>query len=160
MPSYHKPLHPPHPSQIYARPKNTKADFFKLYSSVNPRKIVIDNPINHEQPFKEKTSEITTQSLVLDTLMSQQLMGRLFVQRINNTPIFDGDHFRAMAKGSHKGFPDILVVKNGHIIFIEVKSNNGKQSEQQKEVEQLLLKQGAEYYLVRSLAFLIEKLKI
>jgi len=49
------------------------------------------------------------------------------------------------------GYPDITLFRNGKTIFVEVKTETGKQSEIQKYVQKQLESQGFEYYLVRSL---------
>jgi Holliday junction resolvase len=55
------------------------------------------------------------------------------------------------------GFPDIIAFKKGYDpLFIEVKTNKGKQSELQKYRQYELQKQGFDYHIVRS----VENLKI
>lgn len=65
----------------------------------------------------------------------------------------DGD---LQQKELKKGFPDILVLKDGKCIGLEVKTNVGKQSKEQKEMEKLMKEHGADYYVVRSLDEVIE----
>lgn len=103
-----------------------------------------------------KESEI--QSSIIDYLMLLENQGKLFLQRVNNTAIYDpiGRKFRSLAKGTKKGFPDILILKDGKCIGLEVKTNVGKQSKEQKEMEKLMKEHGADYYVVRSLDEVIE----
>ena len=49
------------------------------------------------------------------------------------------------------GMSDITLFKQGKTIFIEVKNENGKQSELQKHFQKVIEAQGFKYYLVRSL---------
>ncbi|MGL5798445.1 MAG: VRR-NUC domain-containing protein [Cetobacterium sp.] len=106
-------------------------------------------------------SEIEIQGMLIDYLMILENRGTLFFQRTNNNAIYDtkSSKFRRAAKGQKKGFPDIMVIKDGRTIGIEVKAENGRQSEHQKEIEHLFKKNGAEYYIVRSLKELKEILK-
>lgn len=103
-----------------------------------------------------KESEI--QSSIIDYLQLLENKGKIFMQRINNTAIYDpvGKRWRSLAKGTKKGFPDILVLKDGKCIGLEVKTNVGKQSKEQKEMEKLMKEHGADYYVVRSLDEVIE----
>lgn len=102
--------------------------------------------------FKEDSA----QSSIIKHLIGEMGKGKLFFQRTNNTPIYDANlnngegGFRAMPTGSHKGFPDILVIKDKRIIFLEVKSATGSQSDHQVKMQHWVEKQGAEYYIVRS----------
>lgn len=97
-----------------------------------------------------KESEI--QSNIIDYLQLMENQGKLFFQRTNNTPVFDPrtKKFRSLAKGQKKGFPDILVLMQGRTIGLEVKTDIGKQSKEQKEIEKQFKKQRAWYYVVRS----------
>ena len=98
-----------------------------------------------------KESEI--QSAIIDYLKILDQQGTLFFHRSNNNTVYDpiGKRFRSLAKGQKKGFPDILVLFHGKCIGIEVKTDTGRQSKEQKEIEKSFLKQGFEYYVVRSL---------
>jgi hypothetical protein len=81
-----------------------------------------------------------------------------FFWRNNNTPIYDATNkrFRAMPKHTMKGIPDIILVKNGQFIGFEVKSEQGKQSEEQKAFEMRCKLEGGLYHLVRSFQDVIE----
>lgn len=76
-----------------------------------------------------------------------------FGWRQNNTPIYDATRktFRAMPKYSLKGVADIIVIKNGTAIFLEVKRPKGKQSDEQVDFENMAKKNGAQYYVVTSI---------
>jgi hypothetical protein len=54
-------------------------------------------------------------------------------------------------KCSINGMPDLSMFRNGETIFVEFKTETGKQSELQKYVEKQLVDQGFKYYLIRSL---------
>lgn len=100
--------------------------------------------------------ETEIQSSIIDYLMVLESQGKLWFSRLNNIPPVNKTPggkmtFRALPKGSKRGIPDILVIKSGRTIALEVKTKTGKQSEYQKEVEENFKKQGQEYYIVRSL---------
>lgn len=50
------------------------------------------------------------------------------------------------------GASDLVVVLPGHVVFIEVKDENGRQSDKQKNFMQQVKLLGFHYYVVRSLA--------
>jgi hypothetical protein len=54
------------------------------------------------------------------------------------------------------GFPDCTLFKDGITIFVEFKSENGKQSELQKYQQIQLENQGFKYYLVNNLNYFKE----
>lgn len=54
-------------------------------------------------------------------------------------------------KTGKSGCPDITVCKNGKFIWIEVKTLKGKQTENQKQAEEQILKNWWDYHIVRSM---------
>lgn len=55
------------------------------------------------------------------------------------------------------GVSDLIIIKpNGQLIFIELKTETGRQSDSQKEFEQRVKLLGYEYHLIRSLKEFIE----
>lgn len=100
-----------------------------------------------------KESEI--QSEIINYLQILENQGKLFFHRMNNIPAVNKINgvikFRRLPTGAKRGVPDIIVIKNGKFIGIEVKTTTGTQSTYQKEVEKNIKKHGAEYYIVRSL---------
>lgn len=76
-----------------------------------------------------------------------------FFWRQNTTAIFERktNSFRPMPKYSMNGIPDIIVIRDGFFIGLEVKQPKGKQSENQKIFEKLCKENGAEYYVVTSI---------
>ena len=53
--------------------------------------------------------------------------------------------------GYIKGQPDLVAVMNNKVVFIELKTEKGRQSKEQKEVEQEIKNRGVDYIVVRSL---------
>lgn len=52
--------------------------------------------------------------------------------------------------GSHKGLSDFVVIKDGKVVFVEVKGERGRQSDAQKKFEQDITKHGACYCVCKS----------
>lgn len=79
---------------------------------------------------------------------------RYFFSRTNNTPIFDprSKTFRKMPKYALKGFPDIVVMHKGKVIFLEIKKKGGYQSKEQKEFEQNCINNNIEYHVIRDVS--------
>lgn len=103
-----------------------------------------------------KESEI--QSQIIDYLQLLENQGKLFLHRVNNISVYDPKirTHRVFPKGAKKGFPDIICLKDGLLIGLEVKTGEGKQSKEQKEIEKYFKKHGAAYFVVRSLEEVIE----
>lgn len=137
--------------------KSSALAFSKWLSEMEDKPI--DTSQNHEKKGREKSDEIQTQSTIIDYLELRALKGELFFQRTNNSPVFDGVHYRSMSKGQKKGWPDIICLIKGKFIAIEVKSSRGDQSTNQVEIEKLIIKHGGVYLLVRSLPFLEGKIE-
>lgn len=102
--------------------------------------------------------ETEIQSEIIDYLQLLENQGKLFLHRVNNMGVYDPKRkaYRVFPKGSKKGFPDIIIIKNGLLIGLEVKTGEGKQSVNQIEMEKEFKKHGAAYYVVRSLDEVIE----
>lgn len=73
---------------------------------------------------------------------------KIFHERINSGMIFANKY---AVKGATPGFPDILVLFKSRFIGLEVKTDKGKQNENQKNMESEIKKHGGEYYIVRSI---------
>ena len=102
--------------------------------------------------------ETQIQSSIIDYLQVLENQGKLFLHRVNNMGVYDPKRkaYRVFPKGAKKGFPDIIVIKNGFLIGLEVKTGKGEQSVNQIEIEKEFKKHGAAYYVVRSLDEVIE----
>lgn len=61
--------------------------------------------------------------------------------------------------GSLKGLSDLSAIKNGLTIYIEVKTEKGKQSDYQKEFQNEIENHGGKYILARKLEDIITFLK-
>lgn len=96
-----------------------------------------------------KESQI--QSIIIDYLIYMENQGKLFFQRTNNTPIYQENRFRRLAKGQKKGFPDIILCYRGTFVGLEVKTDAGKQSKEQVWNERKIKENKGYYFIVRSL---------
>jgi hypothetical protein len=80
----------------------------------------------------------------------------VFFVRLNNIPGLYVDasgqkRFRKMGKYARLGLADILAVRDGKAMFLEVKSETGRPSRDQLDFGQDAIAAGAEYRVVRSI---------
>ena len=66
---------------------------------------------------------------------------------------------RLKAEGLLVGFSDLIFIHNKEVIFIEVKSDKGKQTDNQKEFQRLVELQGFKYWVVKSASETLDKIK-
>lgn len=52
--------------------------------------------------------------------------------------------------GCRRGFPDLTAMKDGQTVYIEVKTETGRQSEYQKNFERICIEHGCRYIIARS----------
>lgn len=72
--------------------------------------------------------------------------------RSNNIPApLKGGGFRRLPKHTPRGLPDIVVIKQGQFIGLEVKKPKGKQSPNQIEFEKNVTAAGGRYHVVHSI---------
>jgi len=98
-----------------------------------------------------KESEI--QNTICEYLAIRERQKMLVFWRQNTIGTYDAKNksFRTPSRFSKSGIPDIIVIKAGKFIGLEVKSAIGKQSDNQKIIQLLLEANGGFYYVVRSL---------
>lgn len=97
-----------------------------------------------------KESEV--KKSVADYLQYQRNLGELIYFRLNaGSFIVTDGQYRRRIQGAPKGTADYLVVKDGQVIFLEIKSEKGKLSPEQIEFSKEVQKQKAIYFIVRSL---------
>jgi hypothetical protein len=93
--------------------------------------------------------ESSIQAAICDYLS----LRRHFFWRQNTVGLFDastGRH-RSMPKYSMSGVPDIILIRDGQFIGLEVKRPGGKQSEAQEEFERKVRFYGGQYHIVHSI---------
>lgn len=90
---------------------------------------------------------------IQDTICEFLTLEKIFFWRSNNTPIFDATKkvFRRMPKYARKGVPDITLIHQGEVKFIEVKRKGAKQSPEQLEFEKACKSHGITYILAYGL---------
>jgi hypothetical protein len=96
--------------------------------------------------------ETDIQSAILEYLA----LRRVFAIRINNIPATYIDksgarQFRRLPKHTPRGIADIFAINYGKPIFLEIKSDTGKQSADQRQFEVDAIRAGAIYAVVRSI---------
>lgn len=100
-----------------------------------------------------KQKEVEIQHTICEYLAFREKQRMLMFWRQNTNAMYDvskGIH-RRMPVHAKKGVPDIIVIKKGQFIGLEVKSATGRQNEDQRAFELFIKENGGFYYLVRSL---------
>ena len=92
------------------------------------------------------------ESQIVSAICDYLSLRKVFFYRQNNFPIWQKDHFRAMPKFTPKGLPDIVVIKNGKYIGLEVKRKGQNLREEQVAIGKLIMKAGGDYFMVRSIS--------
>jgi len=70
-------------------------------------------------------------------------------------------HFHILqGLGAFRGIPDMIAVKAGRVIFLEIKKPGGKLSEHQQRFKETMGGAGGEYYVVRSLEEIMKILEV
>ena len=106
-------------------------------------------------------TEADLKRAVIDYLEYGMNQGKWWFTRLNSGKAFvkrGGKEY--MIQLCDEGTSDLLVVKQGKAIFIELKSTKGKQSPAQGAFQKLIQMQGASYSIVHSLEELEELLGI
>lgn len=96
---------------------------------------------------KSVGSEIDIQNSICDYLS----LKHYFFWRQNTIAPFREGRWFSQPRYSMNGIPDIILIKNGKFIGLEVKKPKGKQSDNQKIFEERCKKAGGEYYIVTDL---------
>ncbi len=74
-------------------------------------------------------------------------------------PALTSKGWRTPVSADGKGFPDLNLVKKDRVVYIECKSEKGKQSPEQIEWEMAIRASGAEYFLFRPSDWLNDKVE-
>lgn len=95
-------------------------------------------------------TEIQIQSLAFKNLWNNrpELRGRVFAINQNSHNRIKGSMNKSL--GVLPGVSDMAYLVNGSVVWIEWKTESGKQSPDQKSFEQLVTRMGMRYFIVRS----------
>lgn len=95
-------------------------------------------------------SETEIQSAIIDTLTG---LGYI-VHRCNNGAVYSkkAQCFRKPGRGYIKGWPDLEVISDFRVVFVEVKDVGKKQAPAQKKIQEALEVLGFKYICVSSIA--------
>ncbi len=70
-------------------------------------------------------------------------------------------HFHILqGLGAFKGIPDRVAIKDGRVIFLEMKAPGKRQSEHQKKFQDRIEKTGGEYHVISSLEEIMKILEL
>ncbi len=101
--------------------------------------------------------EAELKSAVDDYLNILQNQGKVLFLRLNSGDFIEvRGETRRRVRGCPKGTADYIVIMPNRVIFLELKSDVGKQSKEQKEFQGKVEEQGALYYVVRSVDEVME----
>ena len=96
-----------------------------------------------------------------DYLQYQQNAGILYWDRLNSGDFIEvRGNTRRRIKGCRKGTADLIILKGGRTIFIELKSSKGRLRPEQTLFGELVQSQGCSYQVVRSLEELVDIIKV
>lgn len=82
-----------------------------------------------------------------------------FVWKNLDQPLFANGSYRRLRPGQIKGISDLIAIKNGRVLFLEVKSRKGRLSESQKQFGEQIINAGGEFHVVRSISDVEEIIK-
>ena len=90
---------------------------------------------------------------VLHSICDYLTVKKHYFWRNNTIPVFSKNNnaFIRMPKYSRTGLPDIIIIRDGFIIGLEVKTEKGRQSPNQVQCQKDWKEAGAEYWVVRSI---------
>jgi hypothetical protein len=91
----------------------------------------------------DRMTEAQLQSAIID------LAHALGYRAAHFRPALTSKGWRTPVSADGKGFPDLNLVKKDRVVYIECKSEKGKQSPEQREWEIAIRESGAEYFLFR-----------
>jgi Holliday junction resolvase len=80
--------------------------------------------------------------LTPENIVKRQIKDYLWIKGWFNFPLLQ-------SLGCYPGAPDRIAIKDGRVLFIEIKSATGKQSPYQKRFEKYVTACGGEYLLAR-----------
>lgn len=104
--------------------------------------------------MREKTEAKIQQEMYLyfnNTFCLKHHKNRCVIFSVPNDSSSKEETMRKLATGMLPGASDLIIIFPGKLIFVEVKTDTGRQSDVQKEFEKRVNALGFEYWLVRSL---------
>lgn len=95
-------------------------------------------------------NERNLQRQAVEYLNYQQNAGRLLFLRVNSGMIPIDAARRRMVRMAPAGFPDLIIFGQRRTVFVELKSDTGKQTPAQLEFERKAQAMGYQYVVIRS----------
>jgi hypothetical protein len=100
-------------------------------------------------------AKINPESVIQSAICEYLALRHVFFIRLNNIPGLYVDatgqkRFRKLGKYASAGMADILAIRDGMPVFLEVKSDKGKPSKDQTAFGTDAIYAGASYHIVRS----------
>ena len=111
-------------------------------------------------PKKRSSPEADIQKQIVNRLMIEERIGRLIFWHTPNgakLSMASASHFKAL--GMKAGVPDLIIVADGNIYFVEVKAEKGRLSDSQEQFLERMYQQGHFTAVVKSYQDAIEIFK-
>lgn len=128
---------------------------------MNLENAMLRNCIKSNARSKSKKTKKNPEKILQDAAIKFLQTQNYYVMRLNSSTIQSMDtgiymsSYKIAGLGS-SGASDLIVGKNGKIIFIEMKSPSGRQSQSQKRFQTFVEKLGFRYLIIKDLDTLIE----
>jgi Holliday junction resolvase len=90
--------------------------------------------------------------LTPENIVKRQIKDYLWIRGWFNFPLMQG-------LGCYPGAPDRIAIKDGRVLFIEIKAPKGKQSLYQKRFQKYVSACGGEYLLAHSVEDVIKEIE-
>ena len=122
-------------------------------------------PSKKQKPYKIQHEDILHKACVQWFGMQYGMRDDIFINHCpNENPSGDKNKMikyntKMKSMGRMTGFPDLEIGYKGKVLFIELKSENGRLSDNQKLAHQNIQKAGFEVVVIRSLEEFMEKVK-
>jgi hypothetical protein len=100
-----------------------------------------------------------SEQIRLTELLTRYLPDNVFWSALSNAPRTALAGYLAKKRGQRSGLADIMVVHDGRVTFVEMKSPIGTASRAQRQVCAEVRAAGADWYLARSAAAALEALR-
>lgn len=110
-----------------------------------------ENKIQQFMNTLKKKSESAIQQSIVVWYRNNNLTTDNLIFSVPNESSNAREQMYKKSIGMLSGVSDLICIHNGKVLFIEVKDDKGKQSDNQRKFEQKIIANGFEYHVVRSL---------
>lgn len=97
--------------------------------------------------------KLSSKMKITENMIKRQVKDYLNIRGWFNFHILQG-------LGAYRGIPDRIAIKDGRVLFLEMKGPGKTQSDHQKKFQADIKRAGGEYYVVRSLEEIMKILEM